>query len=410
MPDENELAFTAISDETQVELANRNGEDQRASQKIPRRLTALDKIVSSGAELPADISDLEELLASEIDVTDPSFVRSLQRREEPVKQKIERMRESTRQRPEWATTARNRQLGARDTVSFLWATIFVVFAPFIGMILLYFTEAHAVYLGIVSFMPNDASFASLMAIALVTFYFSIEWWSASVKHGNSASMPERGYRFTLLMVWKRLLYFFVGDKGQYQEVVKKKSNILLNMTLITLMSLIVVLGILGRLGELISAQDAVWHKAIISIVSDSNLMSFLGYFGGGFIAIALLVSTHFLVNHIYMTYVAAVGSDEVGFFDSASAQAQLDSVRVQFYQWKLMQIMKKKESLLLDSENPMPFQTIASPSIIIGQNSDEMTEEISSTNTDLPSTKTLNQNTISNSQQFQKPKIKRATN
>lgn len=302
------------------------------------QFTSLDKLMLKNGELPSDAEQLERLLVNEgFDVTSPAFQKQVETRNRQIDENSRNNK--LRQRPESYIKLRNSVLSVKDYSSFVFNFIFVVVGTVLGILLLFVSEVVSVKLGIDTFFGQEPIITSLLSVTLIVLYFAIEWQLASLLH--KFGRPKR-YKMTVGMIAKELKYFFNINAA----LVEKDNNhdiISINRTRFVLVILIVVLGILGRLDTSISQLSGAWYDSLVNIFVQSTLKQFLEYIGGGVVSIALLSATHFIVQYIYSVYVAAVGSDNVDFFEESSVIAEKQEALIKLLRFKLNQIWQEKE-------------------------------------------------------------------
>jgi hypothetical protein len=310
------------------------------------KLTTMQRIMLENQKLPNDTHELEQMLSEEgFDISNPLFARQVATREKQLAEKLDQRRRTTRNRNENYEKVRNYFLSWRDYSAFLFNLFFVIIGIPLGIALLVASEVVSVTLGLRTFF-NEELAVLLLASTLVLMYFAVEWRHAQLvaKYGRPPV-----YRFTLASVVRRMRYFFSLNPNMLLEPVNDSADIKsVNTTRNTLVVIIVILGILGRLDNLLSAPNAAnvaWYEQILAIFKSSSLKEFLEYLGGGFIALALLVATHYLVSYIYEIFRSAVGgADEVDFFDPSWEAEERDKMMVALYQTHLRQIWQKKEA------------------------------------------------------------------
>lgn len=308
------------------------------------RLTTLQRMMINNESLPDDAIQLEQLLSEEgYDISNPQFQRQVDARNRLIDQRLTENRRRTRQRNNNYEQIRNQFLSWRDYSAIMFNFLFVVVGIPVGILLLVASEVVSVSLGLQTFFTEPAA-VWLLSITLVLMYFAVEWRHAQLvaKYGKPAA-----YRFSLSTAVKRLKYLFSLDSNMQLEMVDDAAEIRsVNNTRNTLILIIVILGILGRLNNLLAAENAgAWYDQIVAIFKESSLKEFLEYMGGGFIALALLVATHYLVSYVYEIYRSAVGgADEVTFFDPAWEDRERNRLMVPLYQNQLRKIWVEKEA------------------------------------------------------------------
>ncbi len=312
-----------------------------------RKFTALDKIKIKKEPLPNSVVELENLLTEEgVDISAPSFQRQIEVREKELIRRNGEKKDATRNRPEGYKTIRDRSLAIRDYFTIGFNFIFVVLFMVLGIVTLFVSEVYSSALGIATFFKEPVA-ALLLSFTLVAVYFAIEWRHASLthKHGNPPS-----YRFSISMIIRRLRYFFSFNPNQELELTNRQSDIRnINRVRMVLILMIIGLGILGRLESLLQTEQGIWYETIIRIATESNLQTFLEYFFGGFLALALLSATHWLVSYIYEIYSKAVGVDEVDFFDPLALEREREQMITALYRHKLSQIWESKEEQVIQN-------------------------------------------------------------
>lgn len=311
-----------------------------------RQLTSMQRLMLDNQRLPDDQHELEQMLSEEgFDTSNPVFTRQVSAREKQLSEQLEQRRRATRNRNVNYDKVRNYFLSWRDYSAFLFNLFFVIIGIPLGITLLVASEVVSVTLGLRTFFDDELA-VILLSSTLVLMYFAVEWRHAQLvaKYGKPPV-----YRFTLASVVRRVRYFFSLNPNMELEVIHDTAEIKsVNFTRNTLIVIIVILGILGRLNNLLSTPEAAktaWYDQIVVIFSYSSLKEFLEYLGGGFIALALLVATHYLVSYIYEIFRTAVGgADEVDFFDPSWESEERNRIMVALYQSHLRHIWINKEA------------------------------------------------------------------
>lgn len=362
------------------------------------KFTPLDKKMLRKETLPDDPDELSGLLESEgIDITSPAFQRQLEVRKAQAARQADEHRKRTRTRVDGYDTTRNRILSARDYVALFFSFVFGVLSMLLTTLLLYVSEIFSTMAGIRSFLVQDdkltIAIVVILAVTLVSSYFAIEWRLAALISKNGKPPV---YRFTFKAWGDRLNYVFgrTAPNTQFQyEVIENAADIrAINSTRRIIIAIIVILGILGRLQSLLSVTtDLAWYEQIVSIFTTSSLQTFLEYIGGGAIALALLVATHYLMSYIYEVYRNAVGgADEAGFFDPALQDKLEQQMVTGLYRYKLQQIWVEREDQVrqyiedqrmkqLEAKNrTIEGIAVQIPSTATVQNSNELLENSSS--------------------------------
>jgi D-ribose pyranose/furanose isomerase RbsD len=336
--------------------------------------TSLDKLIENHLELPDDIETLNEILSEEIDITNPQFTRSLETRLKPVKDRIESQKATSRHRAEWVLKFRNFILGTQESFSVFVAFLLQVIFPFVGIALFVFTEVYATYMGISLIWQNEEFAALLVAVTIVTGYYVIEWLHARAYY--QYHQTNKRYRFSLLRLLTNLWYTFGAGAIQWSDgrINLKQPEEIKGVTLLDSMKLvrwlailsIIMGGLLARMGdELAQYNNIPAGEGLTKILNESSIFEFAEYATVFILTFGILQMTHFVIKYIYQLYIKAVGSEEVDFFDSASAQEELERITRQYLKHRLNIIRAEKLShlpqvitpLTLEGNVPMPVLT-----------------------------------------------------
>jgi hypothetical protein len=328
-----------------------------------KRITRLDQIVNSGQPIPRDIYELEEILLDEgYDLTSPQFTAQRDRRYSDIDKQVEEQRQKSRRRPKNYDHIRNTFLGIRDYVAIAVNFLIRVIGPFVIIVLLFISEVVSVMLGISSFFDHGAITFTL-AITLVAMYFAIEWIGAEYVH-KYGSPPK--YKTTLATIWKRVSYFF-SLKSQPVEIETHHNIRSLNRVRLVLIMLIVILGIVGRLETLLEQNTSVWYNAVAQILTQSTLLQFLEYLGGGIIALGLLSATHFTIISLHETYYSAIGSESVDFFDERLPETMKQEVYLKMLLYQVHRLAANKLEKLESTAPELPSRVTTPTEITMKQ-------------------------------------------
>lgn len=238
---------------------------------------------------------------------------------------LSQMTEIERKRPKWAKDAGELAGKGLSLVATLFTFLFVLGGLFIGTIVLIAAELTAVYVG---FAVMDSTHALLYSVALVLFYVVVLFIQEMI-------LDKRGYtpqkQFSLKLLWEDMLYFFGhGDSWQlrYTDIPSAQRSISTTVKLSTWA--IIIFGVLGRLeGKIAELSNLRWYEALQSILLDSKLSDFVGYFGMFIATAALLWSTKWIVVFIYEQFRRVTGGVIVQDFSSASIVIQSPAQRLE---------------------------------------------------------------------------------
>lgn len=141
----------------------------------------------------------------------------------------------------------------------------------------------------------DSARATLLSGVAVVFYLGL-----LVVYSNKIDGAEiTRDKFSLRLLWRKLRYFVgLGGKFRTQQIT---SLDLLEQALKWTGALIVLLGTVGSLKGKLAIEGA-WHSAIVHLLVDSDLPTFLSLIGGLTLTAGLLFGLRFLVDYQWQTY------------------------------------------------------------------------------------------------------------
>lgn len=330
--------------------------------KSQTHFSDFEQLMLDSGELPADALELQNLLSEDgADLSNPTVQQALEERLRPVRERSDARRQQQRQRPVIFTRVKNFALTSRDSVALVLAFMLMSVMPFVGVILLFVSEAFSAALGAKSFLNEgfEVVVAWVLSVTLVAFYFSLEWHYASLVHRHG---HPKTYQPTFSTFIRWVAYTFSVNPNQKPKEHDDAYQLRLTRTTARwTMALIIILGFLGRLGNELDdyAQDA-WYTGFWKILAESSPAEFLEYVGGALIAFVLLIGTRYILSMMHEIYVAAGGGDE-GFFDASEFQTEMERVRIQFFQYMMRQRWNRKKKQVLDRYEALSLPASAQP-------------------------------------------------
>jgi len=193
-----------------------------------------------------------------------------------------------------------------DTVLTLAQTVLVSFGVPVVLVLLLVVEHHRVYEGILLFDPSP-TFASFAAWALVLLNLVLEFQVNYVEH-SAGYQEARRARWSLRLVADELTYRLgLGQSWRIRE----QSPALRYRQLLSLVTFtILALALVGSMRSVIAETDGAWYQAIVTIVTESNLLLLLTWLGGLLFAVAAVLSAQGLSRYVALRCVEIVADME----------------------------------------------------------------------------------------------------
>jgi hypothetical protein len=193
-----------------------------------------------------------------------------------------------------------------ETVLTFAQTLIVSFGVPVVLVLLLIVEHHRVVEGILLFDPNP-TFASFAALALVMLNLLLEFQVHHIEH-KAGYEQDRARRWSLRIWWANMRYRLgIGDNWTAQEYgPAERYRRLLRLVTFTILALALV----GSMRTVIAGTEGAWYTAMVSIVTESNLLLMMTWLGGLLFAAAAVLSAQGLSRYVAIRCVEIVASME----------------------------------------------------------------------------------------------------
>lgn len=226
----------------------------------------------------------------------------------------QQLAEAESKRPAWAKTAGELAGKGLSLVSLVFTFIFILLGLMAGTVALIVAEYVAVFEG---FKALSSVHAELYSFSLVLFYIVVLFVEQIVIDRYGQRQPKK-FSFRLLALdFAYFMGFGESWETQYQEAPDEAKRIKSTVTLLTYA--IILFGLLGRLSQTMTIyQNLTWAEAIVKILFDSNLQTFIGYIAMLIATAALLFSNKWVVHFIYAQFRRVTGGVIVQDFSAAS--------------------------------------------------------------------------------------------